>query len=118
MALAANVTDVDHSRRRARRVLGLTFSGNYATGGDALDLTAVTNTNWLAKAHFGQNPLQGAVLNAPDGYGLEIVPGATLSTWKVKVLTASGAELAAGAYPAGLTGDSNAALEFISRTNL
>ncbi|HVA62318.1 MAG TPA: hypothetical protein VNF74_01235 [Terriglobales bacterium] len=119
MAIASALTSIDVTRRKVRRTLNLTLSGSYATGGDTLDLTATTNPNNLegAKA-FGRVPTVYAVANLPDGYGAEIVAGAALNNWKMKWFTASNTELAAGAYPAGLSGATDIEVQIASRTNL
>ncbi|HUX66385.1 MAG TPA: hypothetical protein VMV31_02735 [Terriglobales bacterium] len=119
MAIASSLVSIDVTRRKVRRTLNLALSGNYATGGDTLDLTATTNPNNFegAKA-FGRVPAVYGVENAPDGYSAEIVAGAALNNWKVKWFTASNTELAAGAYPAGLSGAADIRVQIASRTNL
>jgi hypothetical protein len=119
MAIASSLIALDPTRRSVRRTLGLTFSGNYTAGGDTLDLTATANPNGLegAKA-FSLNPVVYGVRNVPDGYTAEIVAGAALNAWKVKWFTASNTELAAGAYPAGISGATDIQIEIGSRTNL
>ncbi|MGH9393570.1 MAG: hypothetical protein ACRD1E_05320 [Terriglobales bacterium] len=119
MAIASSFLDVDVTRRRVRRVLSLVFSGNYATGGDTLDLTAATNPNGLAGAKaFGRNTAASSVGNVPDGYTAELLAGTALNNWKVKWFTASNTELAAGAYPAGISGASDVRVELVGKTNL
>jgi hypothetical protein len=119
MAIASSLIAIDPTRRNVRRTLALTFSGDYATGGDALDLTATANPNGLegAKA-FSLNPTVYGVRNVPDGYTSEIVAGAAPNAWRVKWFTASNTELAAGAYPAGISGAAAIQIEISSRTNL
>lgn len=105
MALASTVTVVDITRRRKRKTIQVTPSGNYVAGGDTIDLTATTNPSFLAGAGFGSVPKRYIACRAPGGYTAEYIPGATLATCKVKYYSAAGQELAAGAYPAALTGD-------------
>jgi len=119
MAIASSIVDVDVSRRRARRVLSLTFSGNYTSGGDGLDLTAPSNPQGIAGAKaFGLLPTGYSVSNVPDGYTAEIVAGSALNNWKVKWFTASNTELTAGAYPAGISDAADVLVELVNKTNL
>ena len=119
MAIASSLVSVDPTRRFVRRTLNLVFSGNYTTGGDTLDLTATTNPNSLEGARaFSLVPAQFAVQNVPDGYTAEILAGSALNNWKVKWYTASNTELAAAAYPAGISGAADVQVEITSRTNL
>lgn len=114
MALASALDYIDITRRKKRRRVKITPSGNYVAGGDTLDLTKMTNPNNLGAALFANPPKFAAQQNAPGGYAAEFIPGATLATCKVKY-SVNGAELAAGAYPAVLTGDTTT-LEFITDT--
>ena len=119
MPIASSLVSMDPTRRFVRRTLNLVFSGAYPTGGDTLDLTATTNPNGLegAKA-FALNPTVYGVRNLPDGYTAEIIAGAALNSWKVKWYTASNTELAAGVYPAGISGAADVQIEISARTNL
>lgn len=114
MALASALDYIDITRRKKRRRVKITPSGNYVAGGDTLDLTKMTNPNNLGASRFGNVPKFAASQNVPGGYTAEYIPGATLATCKVKYAL-NGAELAAGAYPAVLTGDVTD-LEFITDT--
>lgn len=107
MALAGAVKDVDYSRRRRIVTVAVTFSVNYATGGDTLDLTAITNPAFKSNAKFGSVPPAEKVKfrNGAGGYDFEWVPGTTLANGKIKVFSSANTELAAGAYNAALTGD-------------
>lgn len=105
MALASKITYIDYTRRRKRRSLTITPSGNYVVGGDTLDLTKTTNPNFIASSSFAGVPQNSISQNAPGGYTAEFIPGATLAACKVKYYASDGTELAAGAYPAALTGD-------------
>jgi hypothetical protein len=73
----------------------IALSGSYATGGDAMDLTAI------AKRAPGA---RGNIIMAlfEDLAGHQFLYNRT--TKKVLVYTTAGTELAAAAYPAGLTG--------------
>jgi len=81
-------------------VATLTFSGNYVTGGDTLDFTQITNmvpSDTIVQV-FAESQ------NGNSGYYIP-VQGATLNNWKLKAFVGGGTEVAAGAYPAGVTGD-------------
>lgn len=90
----------------------VTPSGNYAAGGDVIDFTALGD---LIKS--GYAPINVAIQSqssAPghSGYVYGYRPGApaTLANGKFQVLQCAGAgnpllEIGAGAYPAGVLGD-------------
>ncbi len=119
MAITSSLIALDPTRRSVRRTLALSFSGNYPTGGDALDLTATANPNNLEGAHaFALNPAVYGVRNVPGGYTAEIIAGAAPNAWRVKWYTAANTELPAGAYPAGISGAADIQIEVSSRTNL
>lgn len=97
------------------RTYSVVFSGSYSgsgTTGEPLDFTSptiFTNTDWIARPRFARNPREYAVLNHPEGYTLKIEPGTALATgWGIRVFwtgigdSAVLAELANGAYAAGL----------------
>lgn len=105
MALASVLKLIDFSRRRKRWRLAVTISGNYTTGGDTLDLTAVTNPSFIPAGAFAQVPDEFECQNPPGGYSCEVIVGTALNNSKVKFFSAPGTELAAGAYPAAITGD-------------
>jgi hypothetical protein len=70
----------------------VTFSGSYATGGDALDLT---------QYYKGQAAGRSIIPISPDvrGNGIEY----DLTNKKLKLFSSANTELAAGAYNAALT---------------
>jgi hypothetical protein len=78
----------------------LTFSGNYPTGGDTLDFTQVADK--LPSTQIVQAFAESQNGNA--GYYTP-VQGTALNNWKLKAIAAGGTEVAAGAYPAGVTSD-------------
>lgn len=88
----------------------ITASGNYATGGDTLDIEAITGAPGLAMPpNTRQLPMQVTVTGAA-GYIYQFVQGTDNANAKLKVLQSAGsaaplAEIAASAYPAGVTGD-------------
>ncbi len=107
MALAITITDVDGAAGNLYVFGYLTASGNYATGGDTLDFSSVA-----AQLAASQAPVQVWVGGTTgDAYGF--VRGTTFANGKVKINTASNTELAAGAYPARITGDTNIQFEAV-----
>jgi len=81
-------------------VATLTFSGNYATGGDTLDFTQITNQ--LASDTIVQVFAESQ--NGNSGYYIP-VQGTSLNAWKLKAFLGGGTEVTAGAYPGSITGD-------------
>jgi len=78
----------------------LTFSGSYPAGGDTLDFTSVAGV--LPSSQVLQAFAESQNGNA--GYYVA-VQGAALNNWKLKCFAGGGTEIAAGAYPASVTGD-------------
>lgn len=70
----------------------LTFSGSYATGGDTLTLPAFSP---------GIGNIVLVMVDDSAGYSITYQTG----SGRVQVYSAAGTELAAGAYPAAITGD-------------
>jgi len=81
-------------------VATLTFSGNYATGGDTLDFTQVADK-------LGGSALVQVFAESQNGNAGYYVPvqGSALNNWKLKAFIAGGTEVSAGAYPGSVTGD-------------
>ena len=105
MALTFSLVDTWDDGKRVHVSGTITASGNYATGGDTLDLSkfpAVAAT---------QPPVQGtAWMDGLAGYDYVFSAGSAMNNAKVKIFaqgTSAGAfpELAAGAYPGAITGD-------------
>ena len=93
--------NVDASGRNFVYAVGtLTFTGSYATNGDTLDLTTVADK--LSSSQIVQ-----IVADSVNGNGMYYVAvvGSALNNHKLKVFSAGGSELTAGAYPVGVTGD-------------
>lgn len=88
----------------------ITASGSYTTGGDTLDLTAITGAPGQGMPPgSSQLPLQ-VLVQGQAGYEYAFVPGTTLANGKLKVQQCAGsgsplAEIAQSSYPAGVTGD-------------
>jgi hypothetical protein len=104
MPLALTVQAVQHTLRTKQLYLIATPSGSYVTGGDTVNLQAITPGKGLADATVGYPGTinESEVASAPGGYNALLVPGATLSTWKLKVYSVAGTELTAAAYPAAV----------------
>jgi hypothetical protein len=75
--------------------VSLAFSGSYVTGGDAFDPTPFFST--------GITTVLTVDVAGGAGYGFEYNSASKV----LKLFSAAGTELAAGAYPAALTGDTN-----------
>ena len=88
----------------------LQFSGNYTTGGDGSGTFQIGGNTagfpqffQTSALHAGQAPVRYG-LHLDDGYRGVMVPGSGPSNFKLKLFdTATGAELSAAAYPAGIT---------------
>lgn len=79
----------------------LAFSGSYVTSGDTLpdfnnlpSVGIIRPSQIIAVDFYGQN-----------GYTYQWIPNAATNAQKCKISTTANTELAAGAYPAGITGD-------------
>jgi hypothetical protein len=109
MAIAINIIDVDAGSQNLCVLGSLVFSGNYATGGDTIDFTAVAS-----QIEASQAPLQVWV-GGSTGDSCAFIRSAspTLANGKIKINTASNTELTSGAYPARITGDTNIQFEAI-----
>jgi hypothetical protein len=93
--------NVDASGRNLVYAIGtLTFTGSYPTGGDTLDLTTVSDK--LSSSQIVQIVIDS--LNGNNMYYVAVV-GSALNNHKIKAFSAGGTEIAAGAYPGGVTGD-------------
>src|ERR1700683_1984375 len=105
MALTFTLVDPWDDGKRIHVAGTATASGSYTTSGDTLDLSQYPI---LAST---QAPIQGtAWMDGLAGYDYVFYPGAALNSGKVKIFqqaAAAGpfAELAAGAYPGAITGD-------------
>ncbi|HYT06995.1 MAG TPA: hypothetical protein VEL77_05040 [Rugosimonospora sp.] len=109
MALAINITNID-SGKNALYIFGtLAASGSYPSGGDTLDFTTVANQIGASQA-----PVQVWVGGTSgDNYAFVRAATPTLANGKIKINTASNTELAAGAYPSRITGDTNIQIEAV-----
>jgi len=109
MALAINITNLDTGKDDVYIFGTLSASGSYSSGGDTLDFTTVANQIGASQA-----PVQVWVAGTTgDNYGFVRAALPTLANGKIKINTASNTELAAGAYPARITGDTNIQIEAV-----
>lgn len=109
MALAVSLLDYTPGVRNTTLYLGLTFSGSYTQGGDALNLACLANPNGLEGEGLFEVPLNagpGVFYENIDGYYVQpVVAGvASPANYKLQVFAPGGSEFAAGAYPSALTG--------------
>jgi hypothetical protein len=106
MALIFTLVDTWDDGKRIHVAGTVAASGNYSSGGDILDLS---QSPLIASA---QPPINGtAWMDGLAGYDYVFFPGAAINSGKVKIFqqgAAAGAfpELAAGAYPGAVSGDS------------
>ena len=104
MAIALKTTHVDKSMRKRSITVEGTLSASYVNGTPiTIDLTTVTNPKLLSAGKPMGNPTRGILVHVPAGFTGQLVQGATMKTWGLTLYSASGTELASGAYPAGLT---------------
>ena len=108
MALAFTLVDSWDDGRRIHVAGTISASGNYATGGDTLDLTPIESLG----VPTTKSPITGtAWMDGLAGYDYVFASGSAINSGKVKIFqqgSAAGAfaELASGAYPAAITADS------------
>jgi hypothetical protein len=107
MALAFTLVDSWDDGQRIHVAGTVAASGSYATGGDTLDLSGLGALG----VPTAQPPVKGTgAMDGLAGYDYCFSPGAAPDANKVKIFEQGAsagafAELAAGAYPAGITGD-------------
>lgn len=110
MAIAVAVTSVDNTQNQLIVDGTLTLSGNYVAHGDAINLTgfdAIKAQSAPTRIEVYEQPAAGV---SASGFVLEGVPGTTQANGVLQVFETGAAasnplsEMAAGAYPAGLTG--------------
>lgn len=105
MALALQTSSTDVSHRLNKLRVKATPSGNYSAGGDTVNLTTITNPKLLSGGRAGSLPTGARIVRYAAGYLAELILGATMQTCLLKIYSAPGVELAAGAYPAALAAD-------------
>ena len=107
MPLAMTIVDVDAAADNIYVFGTLTASGSYSTGGDTLDFTTVA-----PQIAASQPPLQ-VWAGGSTGDSYSWIAGNALNNQKIKINTASNTELASGAYPSRITGDTNIRFEAV-----
>lgn len=92
MSLALTTQTVHTDLRTKRLYLIATPSANYVTGGDTVNLSAITSALGQANGTIGYpgNIKDFGVISAPAGYTAKLIPGATLATWKLQVFQSAG----------------------------
>lgn len=112
MPLAITITSVIPQGTDFFVMFNLVASGSYTTGGDTLDFTGAT----IDPTFVGEFPPQIPTSKGPKqldvwSQGGNVTQfyvtslGSALNNNKVLVYTASGSQIAASSYPAGVTGD-------------
>lgn len=79
------------------------FSGNYTTGGDTINFGALSTDTQPVIVKSGSPPFWVDIAGQTTLL-YNFVYGLTINNSKIKIIS-GGAELAAGAYPGGVTGD-------------
>ena len=108
MAITINVQNVDASGIVTWVTGTITFTGNYATGGDALDWsTATEQLGQSGQALDTASPPQQVMFDSQNGNAgyYVAVQGSASNNWKVKCFLGGGTEVGAGAYPSSVTSD-------------
>jgi hypothetical protein len=108
--LQVSITKVIADGQNCRVSFNLIPSGNYVAGGDIVDFTkAVQDPAFFGTVPYipsDQGPIDFDVWDAGGNIANGVFPvaGSTQSNNKVKFTSAFNTELAAGAYPAAITG--------------
>jgi hypothetical protein len=101
-------------------IVGVAFSGVYATGGDTLNMSAqnILDPSLLGVLGPNQQPIAVDLMNENlGGAYVELIPGTNQSNWKLQAFAAGGAEENAGAYPAAFTTGLPVTLKIIFNSN-
>jgi hypothetical protein len=107
MAIIANVlaTQTNKLKEIYVSITATNSPAGYVTGGDIFDLTALKNPSFFPDPFLSRLPVSVGVMNEEmGGFYVGILPGATLGTYKIKFYQPGGAEVAAGNYPAAVSG--------------
>lgn len=99
MSVSLTIQDHWDDGKRLHVVGQLTFTGNYTTGGDAINLALAA-----IKTGAGRIPIIVSV-NGLNNFEYDYVTGTNMSNGKIKVQAFSTGEINQAAYPAGVTGD-------------
>ena len=88
------------------------LSGSYSSGGETVDLTAFPRMHVRDKAKIRRFE----IYSTNGVYSYSYVAGSNLTNGKIKIFTALGTELGAGAYAAGYTADTPFAIIEVLKT--
>ena len=127
MAWTFNISALASERTQMRAFGQVQFSGSYTTGGDGggtfVTTPGANTAGWPEFKNAGAltaslPPVQGQ-FQMDGGYVGVVVPAANTTVPKLKIINpATGTELAAGAYPAAITGAVYHSLDLGYRINL
>lgn len=117
MSVASKGLALNRTRTDTTRVAALTLSGAYVALGDTVDLTLLTNPKGIdAMKQFSRVPDFFEVMNCPIAFNFQLITGVDNKSHKLKIWDeVAGTELAAGAYPAALTGADAITIAFYNK---
>jgi len=111
MALSLTLLKYSPNVNPDRILLKVGFSGSYVAGGDTLNINPASYLDPNGVGVLGYPTTPPLVVpgvfheNLTDSTGpgayVQVIPGATLGTYKLQAFNHGGAELSAAAYPAG-----------------
>lgn len=126
MANVVTISEVNAVRVSEREKMiryKVALSGSYvqavagADTGEVLKLEGAANPGFQSNAFWGPNgPVRVYNVTGPAGYGVELILGGNPNHWLLKIFSAVGTELGAGAYPAAISGDTNITIEASGRS--
>lgn len=112
MAVAVLIKNVNAQNQNCIVVTGkLVCSGSYVTGGDTVDFTkAIADPTFIGMVPAIESSLAGFAFDAWSAggniaNGYFPIEGNAQNNCKLKITSAFNTELAAGAYPGAITGD-------------
>lgn len=107
MSVTVTLISVTASRRATRWQYKLVPAGSYSTGGETVDLTAVTVSAGVGRAVPDYPPTKDQVEfnDGLAGQSAEWVKGTTLKNSKIKIWASANTEMSAGAYNAAALAD-------------
>ncbi len=128
MAWTWNISSLNRENTQVKAFGQVIFTGNYTAGGDAAGTFNTANgantAGWPdfkpagSVLHAELTPVGGQVSGDTSYVGV-VVPVAASPVPKIKLVdAATGAEVAAGAYPAAVTASVYTTMELRFRTNL
>jgi hypothetical protein len=127
MSWTLNVSRVDDEGEFLKVFGQIVFAGVYVAGGDGVGVFNFNGVNTAGlpvflsgqtQLHATRGPFEYSV-NLEGGFNAVVIPGTTPTNTKIKIWnTTTGAELSAGAYPAGITGQVFHSCSFAFKKNL